>query len=202
MLEESNQLREFLVWIIHRDARRNVDEHASRNRQPQRIGHRTHHDLGHETRCPLSGATQLRVKHASVGVDHRRPRTPLDGRLEAHAVLDRFASEYPSSDWLTLYTWKAPIAGSCHEGLVPALPASHASAAIVVGGWLTVNACQTVERRIASMFCQPTVSGASASDRRKTTRLCEEFFRGVEPEARRNMLAVRRGALLRHFSLS
>ena len=33
------------------------------------------------------------------------------------------------------------------------------------------------------VFAAPTASVANASDRRKTTRLCEEFFRGVEPEA-------------------
>jgi hypothetical protein len=49
------------------------------------------------------------------------------------------------------------------------------------------------------MFCRPTASAGSASGRRKTTSVArqgqiarEAFFRGVEPEDRRNVLALRR----------
>jgi hypothetical protein len=47
------------------------------------------------------------------------------------------------------------------------------------------------------MFGRPTMSAASASDRRKATersvprRCAKELFRGVESEARRNMLGLR-----------
>jgi hypothetical protein len=69
------QFPQLLVWIVHRDVRRNVDEHASGHAQPQRVGQCAHDDLGHKTRRCLSGTTQLGVEDTRVGIDQHRPRT-------------------------------------------------------------------------------------------------------------------------------
>ena len=70
----TNQPAKFLMGIVDADVGADLDEHARRNRQLERIRQAADDDLGHQAGRRLRGTPQLGVENPCIGLDQHRPR--------------------------------------------------------------------------------------------------------------------------------